>query len=178
MSGLNIVKEKEIGTIEQINVSPIKKYHYILGKLIPFWLIGLVVFSIGFFIISWGVYGIKPQGSIGLLYFYLALFLVAVLGLGLLISTYSETQQQSMSVSFFFMMLFVLMSGMFTSIDSMPPWAQFIARCSPVTYFMEVVRMIVLKGSTLADIRGHIFITLGFAVFFNVWAILNYRKTV
>lgn len=177
MCGLNIVKEKEIGTIEQINVSPIKKHHYILGKLIPFWIIGLVVFSIGFFLISWGVYGIAPQGSLLLLYFYLGLFLVAILGLGLLISTYSETQQQAMSVSFFFMMIFILMSGLFTAIDSMPKWAQTIAYFNPVTYFIEVMRMVVLKGSSTYDISKHILIMIGFAALFNIWAIFNYRKT-
>ena len=177
MCGLNIVKEKEFGTIEQINVSPIKKHHYILGKLIPFWIIGIVVFSIGFFIISWLVYGIVPLGSILLLYAYLALFLVAILGFGLLISTYSDSQQQAMSVSFFFVMIFILMSGLFTSIDAMPSWAQKIAYANPVTYFIEVMRMVVLKGSGIVDISKHIFIMLGFALLFNTWAIINYRKT-
>jgi ABC-2 type transport system permease protein len=177
MCGLNIVKEKEVGTIEQINVSPIKKHHYILGKLIPFWIIGVVVFSIGFFIISWLVYGIVPLGSLVLLYSYLALFLIAILGFGLLISTYSDTQQQAMSVSFFFMMIFILMSGLFTSIDAMPRWAQMIAYINPVTYFIEVMRMVVLKGSGLRHISTHIFIMIGFALLFNTWAIINYRKT-
>lgn len=177
MCGLNIVKEKEIGTIEQINVSPIKKHHYILGKLIPFWIIGMVVFSIGFFIVAWLIYGIVPVGNLALLYGYLALFLVAILGFGLLISTYSETQQQAMSVAFFFMMIFVLMSGLFTSIDSMPSWAQKIAYANPVTYFIEVMRMVVLKGSGLLHITKHIFIMIGFAILFNTWAIINYRKT-
>ena len=177
MCGLNIVKEKEVGTIEQINVSPIKKHHYILGKLIPFWIIGLAVFSIGFFVISWLVYGIHPQGSVLLLYGYLALFLVAILGFGLLISTYSQTQQQAMSVAFFFMMIFILMSGLFTSIDAMPEWAKPIAYCNPVTYFIDVMRMVVLKGSTIHDITRHIIIMIGFAILFNSWAILNYRKT-
>ncbi len=176
LCGLNIVKEKEIGTIEQINVSPIKKHHYILGKLIPFWIIGLVVFSIGFFIIARLVYGIIPVGNLLLLYFYLALYLIAILGFGLLVSTYSETQQQAMSVSFFFMMIFILMSGLFTSIDAMPMWAQKIAYCNPVTYFIEVMRMIVLKGSELTNIVKHILIMTGFALFFNAWAIINYRK--
>ena len=177
MCSLNIVKEKEIGTIEQINVSPIKKHHYILGKLIPFWVIGMVVFSIGFFLISWGLYGIVPQGQLILLYGFLALYLIAILGFGLLISTYSDTQQQAMSVAFFFMMIFILMSGLFTSIDAMPEWAKTIAYCNPVTYFIEVMRMVVLKGSTLQHITKHICIMIGFAVLFNTWAILNYSKT-
>lgn len=177
MCSLNIVKEKEIGTIEQINVTPIKKIHFILGKLIPFLVIGIFVFSVGLFLVGGVVYGIRPAGSLPLLYGYLLLYLIAILGLGLLISTYSETQQQAMSISFFFMMIFMLMSGLFTPIDSMPKWAMVIARCSPVTYFIEVMRMVVLKGSGFAQIKGHFLITLGFALFFNSWAIWNYRKT-
>jgi ABC-2 type transport system permease protein len=177
MCALNIVKEKEIGTIEQINVTPIKKYHFILGKLIPFWVIGMLVFSLGLLVVARLVYGIVPVGSIFLLYSYLALYLVAMLGVGLLISTYSSTQQQAMSLAFFFMMIFMLMSGLFTSIDGMPEWAKWIARANPVTYFIEVMRMIILKGSGFRDIQMHFLVMLGFAVVFNGWAIINYRKT-
>jgi ABC-2 type transport system permease protein len=177
MCSLNIVKEKEIGTIEQINVTPIKKHHFILGKLIPFWVIGMFVFTVGLFVVARLVYGIVPLGNIPLLYCFLALYLVAMLGLGLLISTYSETQQQAMSVTFFFMMIFLLMSGLFTSVDSMPWWARIIAQCNPVTYFMEVMRMVVLKGSGFADIKINFVIMTGFAFLFNGWAVLNYRKT-
>lgn len=177
MCSLNIVKEKEIGTIEQINVTPIKKHHYILGKLLPFWLIGMGIFSIGFFGVAMLVYGIVPLGNIILLYAYLALYLIALLGFGLLISTYSETQQQAMSVAFFFMMIFILMSGLFTSVDSMPEWAKTIAYCNPVTYFIEVMRMVVLKGSSFSNLKNHILIMFGFAILFNTWAVLNYRKT-
>jgi ABC-2 type transport system permease protein len=176
MCSLNIVKEKEIGTIEQINVTPIKKHHFILGKLIPFWVIGVVVFTIGLFGVGRLVYGIIPMGSIPLLYSYLALFLVAMLGFGLLLSTYADTQQQAMSVAFFFMMIFLLMSGLFTPIDSMPEWAKVIAYSNPVTYFIQVMRMIVLKGSRFADIQMHFIVMVGFAFLFNAWAILNYRK--
>jgi ABC-2 type transport system permease protein len=177
MCSLNIVKEKEIGTIEQINVTPIKKYHFILGKLIPFWVIGIFVFSIGLFIVGSLVYGIIPLGSIGLLYAFLSLYLVALLGLGLLISTYSDTQQQAMSVAFFFVMIFLLMSGLFTPVDSMPGWARMIAKFNPVTYFIEVMRMVVLKGSGFNDIKYQFLVMAGFAVVLNGWAILNYKKT-
>ena len=177
MCSLNIVKEKEIGTIEQINVTPIKKHVYVLGKLIPFWIIGMGVFSIGFFVISWGVYGIVPIGNILLLYGYLALYLVALLGFGLLVSTYAENQQQAMSVAFFFVMIFILMSGLFTPIESMPEWAKWIAKGNPVTYFIEVMRMVVLKGSGYRHIQNHFLIMIGFAVVLNFWAIANYRKT-
>lgn len=174
---LNIVKEKEIGTIEQINVTPIRKHHFILGKLIPFWIIGMVIFTICLFGIARLVYQLEPLGSIPVLYAYVALFLVAILGIGLLISTYSHTQQQAMFVAFFVMMIFLLLSGLFTPIESMPVWARGIAAMSPVTYLMEVMRMIILKGSGFKDLHMHFLITAGFALFFNGWAILNYRKT-
>jgi len=177
MCALNIVKEKEAGTIEQINVTPIRKHHFILGKLIPFWVIGMFVFTIGLFLVARVVYGIVPAGSVLVLYSFLAIYLLAVLGIGLIISTYSNTQQQAMSLAFFFMMIFILMGGLFTPIDSMPEWAKWVAKANPVTYFIEVMRMVVMKGSGFYDIRNQLLITVGFAVFFNTWAILNYRKT-
>lgn len=177
MCALNIVKEKEVGTIEQINVTPIKKYHFILGKLIPFWLIGILVFTLGLFLVARLIYGIIPAGSLLLLYGYLALYLVAVLGIGLLVSTYSQTQQQAMSLAFFLMMIFMLMSGLFTSIESMPDWARVIAHLNPVTYFIEVVRMIVMKGSEFEHVAKHFIVMMGFALVFNTWAVINYRKT-
>lgn len=177
MCALNIVKEKEVGTIEQINVTPIKKHLFILGKLIPFWIIGVFVFSLGLFGVARFVYHIVPIGSLWLMYCFLSIYLIAVLGIGLLISTYSATQQQAMSLAFFAMMIFILMSGLFTSIESMPEWAKWIAKCNPVTYFIEVMRMIVLKGSSFVDIKKHFLIITAMAIFFNSWAILNYRKT-
>lgn len=177
MSALNIVKEKEVGTIEQINVTPIKKYQFILGKLIPFWVIGMFIFSVGLLIVGRFVYGIVPVGSLLLLYGYLAIYLIALLGMSLLISTFAETQQQAMSVAFFFIMIFMLMGGLFTSIDSMPTWAYYIAKSIPVTYFIEVVRMIILKGSGFADIKNHFIVMIGFAVLLNGLAIWNYKKT-
>ncbi|MEO6131597.1 MAG: ABC transporter permease [Saprospiraceae bacterium] len=174
---LNIVKEKEIGTIEQINVTPIRKIHFILGKLIPFLIIGLVVFSLGLFVVGHFVYGIAPLGSIGLLYAFLIIYLIAMLGFGLLISTYSETQQQAMSIAFFFVMIFMLMSGLFTPIESMPGWARVIAQLNPVTYFIQVLRMIVLKGSGFEDIKIHFLVISVIAFVLNGWAVLNYRKT-
>lgn len=176
LSALNIVKEKEIGTIEQINVTPIRKYHFVLGKLIPFWILGLVVLGIGL-TVARVVYGIVPAGSILLIVAFVAVYLLAVLGLGLLVSTYSDTQQQAMFVAFFFLMIFIMLGGLFTSIDSMPDWAGVLTRINPIRYFIDVMRMVVLKGSSFSDIRGHFFIVLGIGVVLNVWAILNYRKT-
>ncbi len=177
MCALNIVKEKEVGTIEQINVTPIKKVHFILGKLIPFWVIGIFVFTLGLFGIAQLVYGIVSAGSLFVLYSFLSIYLIAILGIGLLISTYSNNQQQAMSVAFFFMMIFMLMSGLFTSVESMPEWARWIAALNPVTYFIDVVRLVVLKGSGFKDIQSQFIIMTCMAIFFNAWAVLNYRKT-
>ncbi|HTI10560.1 MAG TPA: ABC transporter permease [Puia sp.] len=171
----NIVREFEMGTIEQINVSPIKKTWFILGKLIPFWIMALTVLTMGLLIARW-VYGIVPLGHYLTIYAFAGIYLMAILGLGLLLSTYAKTQQQSMLVSFFVTMIFNLLSGLYTPIESMPGWAQTIARFNPVSYFIEVMRMVVLKGSGMADIRPHILAVLGFAIFFNGWAVLNYKK--
>lgn len=175
LTAINIVREKEIGTIEQINVTPVKKAHFILGKLIPFWVLGLLVFTIGFLIARF-FYGIIPVGSMLTIYVFAAVYLLAVLGLGLLISTYADSQQQAMLISFFLMMIFVLMSGLYTSIDSMPDWAKAVTKANPVSYFIQVVRMVVLKGSGLADIKYQLLTIGGFAVVLNTWAILNYHK--
>ncbi len=175
LASLNIVKEKEIGTIEQINVTPIKKYQFILGKLIPFWVLGLIVLAIGLGI-SRLFYGIVPVGSLVVIFGFAAVYLLAVLGLGLLISTYTATQQQAMLISFFLMMIFILLGGLYTSIDSMPQWAQMITKANPVSYFIEVMRMVVLKGSGFADIKNQLITVFGFAILLNGWAVLSYRK--
>ncbi|KQX15338.1 ABC transporter permease [Flavobacterium sp. Root420] len=176
LSALNIVKEKEVGTIEQINVSPVKKHHFILGKLIPFWILGNVVFTLGL-IVGWLFYGMIPQGNLFVLYTFVSVYLLAILGFGLLISTICDTQQQAMLIMFFFVMIFVLMGGLFTPIDSMPDWAKTISRFNPISYFIDVMRMVVIKGSGFRDILKHIVIIIGFAIVLNFAAILNYRKT-
>jgi len=175
LSALNIVKEKEVGTIEQINVTPIKKYIFISGKLIPFWILGNVVFTLGL-IVARVVYGIVPEGSILVLYGFIWLYLPAVLGFGLLVSTFCETQQQAMFIMFFFLMIFILMGGLFTSIDSMPEWAKMIATFNPLSYLIDVMRMVILKGSTWEDIIPHAIRVTLFAIVFNAWAIWSYKK--
>lgn len=175
LSALNIVKEKEIGTIEQINVTPIRKYQFILGKLIPFWVLGLGVLTIGL-AISRVAYGIVPLGSLFTIYLFAAVYLLVVLGMGLLISTFVNTQQQAMLLSFFFMMIFIMLGGLYTSIESMPHWAQVFTWFNPVTYFIEVMRMVVLKGSSIMDVRYHLLLVILMAIVLNGLAVYNYRK--
>lgn len=176
LTALNIVQEKENGTIEQINVSPVTKADFIMGKLIPFWLLSMLAFTIGL-LVTILVYGIQMQGSFLLLYGFVAVYLIAILGLGLLVSVYSETQQQSMFVVFFFMMIFILMSGLFTPVESMTDWAKYIAYANPVTYGVEAIRMIILKNSSFKDLLPHFGFISGLAIVVISWAVLRYRKT-
>ncbi len=175
LTSLNIVQEKEAGTIEQINVTPIKKYEFILGKLIPFWILGMVTITIGM-LMARVVFGLWPVGSFFTIYLFSAVFLVGVLGIGLLISTFTDSQQQATLMSFFFMMIFVLLSGLYTPIASMPDWAQWIAAFNPPSYFVEAMRSIYIKGSGMADLLPALYKLSGFALVFNALAVWNYKK--
>ncbi|HYX06019.1 MAG TPA: ABC transporter permease [Bacteroidales bacterium] len=175
LSGLNLVREKEMGTIEQINVTPIQKIHFLAGKLIPFWIIALFDLGLGLFIGKL-LFNIPMVGSIFLLFGVAGIYLIAVLGLGLLLSTIAHTQQQAMLLSFFFMLIFIMMSGVFTSVETMPKWAQYMNIINPISYFMSIIRMILLKGSGLKDILGQVIHLLIYGIIILSLAILRYRK--
>ncbi len=175
LPAFNIVGEKEKGTIEQINVTPVKKLTFIMAKLIPYWVIGFVVLTVCFLLAAW-VYGVFPTGSIGAIYIFTGLYVLTISGMGLIVSNYSSTLQQAMFVMFFFMVVMFIMSGLFTPVGSMPEWARMITRFNPLTYFIEVMRMVYLKGSSLENLSGHMFILFGFALVFNIGAVLSYRK--
>ncbi len=175
LAGLNIVREKEIGTIEQINITPIKKYQFIIGKLFPFWLIALFELAFGLFLGKL-IFGIPMVGNLFLLFSFAAIYLIVVLSLGLFVSTVNNTQQQAMFITWFFMVIFILMSGLFTPVESMPEWAQRINIINPVAYFIEVMRMVLLKGSGLADIKRQFISISVYAVLILSFAVWRYRK--
>jgi len=175
LSGMNIVREKEIGTIEQINVTPIRKIQFITGKLMPFWIIALFELTFGL-TIGKLFFHIPIIGSLWLIFFSAGIYIFVILGFGLLISTLTNTQQQSMLVSFFFMVIFILMSGLFTSIESMPGWAQQLDRLNPIAYFIRIMRMVMLKGSSFRDIRESLFSLVVYAFGIISIAIWRYRK--
>jgi len=177
LSGMNIVKEKEIGTIEQVNVSPIRKYQFIAGKLIPTLLIALfeLAFGLG---VGKLLFDIPLEGNLLLVFFAAAVYSCVILGLGLLVSTMTGTQQQAMFVSFFFMIVFILMSGLFTAAENMPDWAQWLNHLNPVAYFIRIIRMVLLKGSGFTDIRPDLFALALLAVLSITLAVRRYRKTV
>jgi len=175
LTALNIVREKEMGTIEQINVTPISKFQFLVGKLFPFWVVGLFQLTLGL-CVSMFIYHLEIQGSIILLYGVVAIYLVAILGLGFLISTISDTQTQAMFVTLFFLIMFILLSGLFTPIESMPQWAQNIDLINPVAYLVSIIRLVILKGSTLGDIKTQITAIIIIGVCVNTLVIWRYRK--
>ncbi|KAA6300384.1 MAG: IABC-2 type transport system permease protein [Candidatus Ordinivivax streblomastigis] len=175
LPALNIVGEKEVGTIEQINISPVKKFWFIFGKLIPYWVMGFIVLNLCFGLAAL-VYGLVPAGSLLTIYLFALIYILVVSGLGLVISNYSNTMQQAMFVMFFFVMVLILISGLFTPINSMPGWAKAITWFNPLRYFMEVMRAVYLKGSSFSELTTQFFALVVFALVFNGWAVASYRK--
>ena len=176
LTGMNIAREKEIGTIEQLNITPISRYQFIAGKLSPFWIIGMGELAAGLFI-GWLLYAMPIVGQLWLIFAVAAVYLFVVLGLGLLISTVTETQQQAMFIAWFLMVVFILMGGLFTPIESMPIWAQKVTIFNPIAQFIEVMRNVLLKGSNVLDIRFQFVDLTIMAIIVNTLAIMRYRKT-
>jgi len=176
LPAFNIVAEKEAGTIEQLNVTPASKFNLIIAKLIPFWTIGFVVLNICFGV-AWLFYGMLPVGSVMTIYLFALVFVLAFSGLGLVISNYANTIQQAVFMIFFCIITFIFMSGMYTPVDNMPHWAQLISDISPLKYFIQVMRLVYLKGSATAELVQPMLALLSFALIFNTWAVLSYRKS-
>lgn len=175
LPALNIVKEKENGTIEQMNVTPVSKITFTLSKLIPYWIMGLFILSIAL-AIAWLLFGLVPVGPLWIVYAIALLFTFAISSFGLIISNFSSTMQQAMFVMFFFIMIFILMSGLLTPIESMPQWAQEITRFIPPRYFIDAMRCVYLKGSGPSDVYPDFLWLTGFTVFLTFIAIISYKK--
>jgi drug efflux transport system permease protein len=175
LTALNLVREKEIGTIEQINVTPIKKYQFIAGKLFPFWIIAMFELAFGL-TIGKIVFDMPFLGNLLVLFSFGGIYLLAMLGIGLFISSVSSTQQQVVFIAFFFFLTFVMMSGIFTPIESMPVWAQKVNIINPFAYFIKVNRMNLLKGSGFSDFKYE-FMALGiYATLALSMAVWKYKK--
>lgn len=175
LSAQNIAREKEIGTLEQLNVTPITKGQFITAKLLPFWVLAMADLGIGL-LIAWSVFGVPMRGSLLLLFAVAGIYLVVTLGVGLLISGRVDTQQQAMFVTFFIMMIYLLMSGLFTPVDSMPHWVQVAAELNPVKHFVSISRAILIKGAGLAEVARPLAILVVFAVGTFWLAVGQYTK--
>jgi ABC-2 type transport system permease protein len=176
LSGMNIVREREIGTMEQINVTPVRKSQFIVGKLMPFWILGLIELSFGL-VVAWLLFGVPMLGSIVLVYVAAGIYLMGILGLGLLVSTLTDTQQQAMFITWFFFVVFILLSGLFTPIDSMPGWAQMLTWFNPVAWFIDIMRRVLLAGAGAADIAGPLLVMVIFAAGMILLSVRRYRKS-
>lgn len=172
---LNLVLEKQNGTIQQINVTPVSKGVYVLSKLIPYWLVGLFVLTIAI-IVGWLVYGMIPAGNLGTIYLNSMVFIFVMSGMGIIIANYSDAMQQAMFVMFFVYVIFVLMSGLLTPIDSMPRWAQIFTYGMPPRYYIDAMRGLFQRGEPLHALSFDFLMLVGFAIVFNLAAVLTYKK--
>ena len=172
---LNIVGEKETGTIEQINVTPVSKWAFILSKLIPYWIIALFVVTVCL-ILAWLVYGITPVGSVWLVYLLAMLLALFFSSLGLIISNYSSTMQQAIFVMWFFVVCIMLLSGLFTPTRSMPQWAYMSTYINPMHYFIDAIRTVFIRGGGFQDIAHQLMALLGIGIVMAYWAVQSYKK--
>jgi ABC-2 type transport system permease protein len=177
LSAQNLAREKELGTLDQLNVTPMTRGPFIVAKLLPFWVLGLVELSLGL-LVGTLVFGTASpvRGSVPLLYGVAGVYLAVALGIGLWISTLVETQQQAMFVTFFIVNIYLLMSGLFTPVDSMAPWVRTVSMINPVRHFVTISRAILMKGAGPAEIAQPFFILLGTAVLVLIVAVRQYRK--
>ena len=175
LPALNIVGEKEKGTIEQINVTPVPKWSFILAKLIPYWIMGMVVLTLCL-VLSWLVYGITCQGPLWLVYLLAILLALFFSSFGLIVSNYSDTMQQAMLVMWFFVVCLMLLSGLFTPVRSMPDWAYLTTYVNPMHYFADAIRTVFVRGGTFNAIAHQVAALAVIASLMAVWAVLSYKK--
>ena len=175
LPALNIVGEKERGTIEQINVTPVSKWSFILAKLIPYWIIGLLVLTVCL-VLSWLIYGITCQGPLVLIYMLAILLALFFSSFGLIVSNYSDTMQQAMLVMWFFVVCLMLLSGLFTPTRSMPDWAYMTTYVNPMHYFIDAIRTVFVRGGGIQAIAHQVAALTGISAVMSVWAVVSYKK--
>ena len=175
LPALNIVGEKEAGTIEQINVTPVSKWSFILAKLIPYWIIALFVITVCL-LLAWAVYGITSAGPLALIYLLALLLALFFSSFGLIVSNYSDTMQQAIFVMWFFVVVMLLLSGLFTPTRSMPSWAYATTYVNPMCYFIDAMRTVFVRGGGIASIWHQVLALLGIGLVMAAWAVVSYKK--
>lgn len=176
LTAMNIVREKEIGTLEQLNATPLKRSEFIAGKLLPFWILALAELGFGL-VVARLAFDLPIRGSLLLLFGAGGLYLVVALGVGLWISTLAETQQQAMFVTYFFLMINLFMSGLFTPIASMPTWGRVVAELIPLKHFIEISRAVLIKGAGVDSLAVPLLALVAMAVVVFTVAVRQYSKT-
>ena len=175
LPALNLVSEKELGTIEQINVTPVSRLTFTLSKLIPFWVICLLELALCM-TLALLVYGLPVAGSVGAIFLAALLFIIVMSSIGVIIANLSDTMQQTMFLMLFIVLSFILLSGLMTPVESMPLWAQHFTRLLPPTYMVEIMRAVYLRGTTVAELSGSYLALAAFALTFATLASFTYRK--
>lgn len=173
LPALNIVSEK--GTIEAINVTPVGKFTFILGKLIPYWIIALVVMSVCL-VIAWLLYGITSAGNLGLVYMLAMLLALFFSGFGILVSNCNDTMQQAVFVIWFTVVCLMLLSGLFTPVRSMPQWAYATTYVNPMHYFIDAIRTVFVRGGDFHSIAHQAGTLAVAAIVINSLAMASYCK--
>ena len=177
LTAFAVVREREIGTLEQIMVTPIRRTEFILGKTIPFFLIGMLDATL-ISLVGTLWFRVPFRGSVAVLGLGVVLFLLCVLGVGLFISTVSSTQQQAMVSAFFFIMPAVIFSGFGTPISSMPHWLQYITYFDPLRYFLVVIRGVYLKGIGVDVLWPQMTAMLAIAISMLTISVLRFHKSI
>ena len=175
LTALNIVREKELGTLEQLNVTPVTRGQFIAAKLIPLWSLGLLALMIGMLVARFAFH-VPMRGSLLLVFATASVYLLAALGIGLFVSTVVRTQQQAIFLTFFIVLVYLLMSGLFTPVRSMPTWAQWIAQANPVMHFIEIMRAVMLRGAGLREIARPLAILSAIAIAVFSLSVRQYAK--
>ena len=172
---LNIVAEKEKGTIEQMNVTPVSRRSFILSKLIPYWLIALLATTMCL-LVAWLFYGIVPVGNIAWVYLLVMLLAFFFSSLGLVISNRSDTMQQAIFVMWFFVMNILLLSGLFTPTRSMPVAAYLTTYVNPMSYFIDAMRTVFVRGGNFGSIFHQVVALTVIDSLMGFWAVMSYKK--
>ena len=175
LTALNIVREKELGTLDQLNVTPVTRGQFIAAKLIPLWSLGLLALTIGMLVARFAFH-VPMRGSLLLVFATASVYLLAALGIGLFVSTVVSTQQQAIFLTFFIVLVYLLMSGLFTPVRSMPAWAQWIAQANPVMHFIEIMRAVMLRGAGLREIARPLAILSAIAIAVFSLSVRQYAK--
>ena len=172
---LNIVGEKETGTIEQMNVTPVSKWAFILSKLIPYWIIAFFVITVCL-LLAWLIYGLTPAGPLWLVYVLAMLLALFFSSFGLIVSNYSDTMQQAVFVMWFFVVTIMLLSGLFTPTRSMPEWAYVTTYVNPMHYFIDAIRTVFIRGGGFREVAYQVFALLSIGIVMGGWAVQSYKK--
>ncbi|MCB5262104.1 MAG: ABC transporter permease [Candidatus Cloacimonetes bacterium] len=177
LSAISLVKEKELGTLEQLLVTPVKKQQLMAGKLVPYLIITLAQLQVAI-VMAGLIFKLQLAGSYWLLMLFSGIYLFTTLGLGILISTKVGTQQQAMFFSWFIMVIFILLSGFFVPVRNMPPAIQWISYFNPLSHYMTVLREIVIKGSNLAQLAKEFWILLSSGLIIFSISVISFRKRI